>query len=212
MHCSTPGFPFLHYLLEFAQTNVHWVDDAIQPSFPVASFSSCPQSFLALESFSMSGLFASGGQIIGASASVSVLPMNIQDWFPLGLTGLISLMSKGLSESSQHHNSKASILLAQPSLWFKSNICTWLFGKTIALTIWTFVRKELSLLFNTLSRFIVAFLSRSKSYNFVAAVTIYSDFGAQENKICHCFHFFPIYLPWSDGTRSHDLCFLNVDF
>ena len=108
----------------------------------------------------MSGLFASGGQNIGASASASALPMNIQDWFPLGLTGLISLMSKGLSESSQHHNSKASILLAQPSLWSKSYICMWLFGKTIAFTIWTFVRKELSLLLYTLSRFVIALLPR----------------------------------------------------
>ena len=50
------------------------------------------------------------------------------------------------------------------------------------------------------------------SFNFMAAVTIHSDFGAQENKVCHCFYCFPIYLPWSDGTESHDLCFLNDEF
>ena len=69
---------------------------------------SCPQSFPAPGSFAMSQLFASGGQSIGVSASV--LPMNIQDWFPLGLTGLISLLSKELSRVLQHHNLKASIL------------------------------------------------------------------------------------------------------
>ena len=71
---------------------------------------SCPQSFPAPGSFPMSWLFASGGQSVGASASASVLPMKIQDWFPLGLTSLISLLSKGLSRVFQHHSSKASIL------------------------------------------------------------------------------------------------------
>ena len=66
---------------------------------------------------------------------------------------------------------------------------------TIVLTIRTFVDKVISLFFNTLSRFVIAFLPRTKSLNFMAAVTVRSDFGAQENKICHCFHFFPFYLP-----------------
>ena len=82
-------------------------------------------------------------------------------------------------------------------------------GKTIALTRWTLVGKVISLLFNMLSRLIIVFLPRSKSFNFMAAVTICSDFRAQENKISHCF---PIYLLWSDGTRFHDLSFLNVEF
>ena len=85
-------------------------------------------------------------------------------------------------------------------------------GKTIVLTIWTFVCKVMSLLFNMLSRF-VSFSSKEKtSVNFVTAVTIPSDSGAQEKKICNCFHFFPIYLPWSDWARFHDLSFLNVEF
>ena len=97
MDYSTPGFPVLHHLPEFAQTHVHSVDDAIKPSHPLsAPISSCPQSFPASGSFPMSQLFASCGQRIGASASASVLPMNIQDWFPLGWTSLISLQSKGL--------------------------------------------------------------------------------------------------------------------
>ena len=87
---SMPGFPVLHYLPEFAQTHVHWVSDAIQPSqSSVTSFSFCLQFFLASESFPMSKLLTSGGQSIGASASV--FPMNIQCLFPLELTGLISL-------------------------------------------------------------------------------------------------------------------------
>ena len=91
MDCSTPSFPVLHYVPEF----VHWVGHAIPTiSSSVAPFSSCPQSFPASGSFPMSWLFAPGGQSIGASASASVLPMNIQDWFPLGLTGLISLLSR----------------------------------------------------------------------------------------------------------------------
>ena len=95
--CSTPGLPVHHLLPEFVQTHVHQVDDAIQPAHPVIPFSSCLQSFPALGSFPVSQFFTSGGRSIGASASASVFPMNIQTWFPLGLSGLISLQSKGLS-------------------------------------------------------------------------------------------------------------------
>ena len=98
MNCSTPGLPVRHQLLKLAQSPVHWVDDGIQPiSSSVIPFSSCPQSFLASGSFPMSQFFTSAGQSIGTSASTSALPINIQDWFPLGLIGLISLLSKGLS-------------------------------------------------------------------------------------------------------------------
>ena len=84
---STPGFPVLHYLPEFAQIHVHWVGDAIYTSYPSAIlFSFCLQSLQASGSFWMSQLFASGGQSIGASASI--LSMNIQGWFPLGLMGM----------------------------------------------------------------------------------------------------------------------------
>ena len=85
-----------------------WCHPTISSS--VAPFSSCPQSFPASVSFPVSWLFTSGGQSIGASASASVLPMNIQDWFPLGWTGWISLQSKGLSSLLQHHSWRASIL------------------------------------------------------------------------------------------------------
>ena len=95
--CSTPGPPVHHQLLESTQTHVHWVGVAIQPSHPVVLFSSCPQSFREAWSFQMSLLFTSGGQSIGLLASISVLPVNTQDWSPLGWIGWISLQSKGCS-------------------------------------------------------------------------------------------------------------------
>ena len=95
MNCSTPDFSVLHHLLELAQTHAYWVGDAIQPSRPLSSPSPSAFNLSQHQLFLMSQFFSSGGQSIGASASV--LPMNIQDGFPLGLTGLISLLSKGLS-------------------------------------------------------------------------------------------------------------------
>ena len=89
--------PAHHQLPEFTKTHVHWVGDASTISFSVICFSSCHQSLPASRSFQTSQLFTSGGQSIGASASTSVLPMNPQDWSPLGWTGWISLQSKGLS-------------------------------------------------------------------------------------------------------------------
>ena len=97
MDCSMPSFPVHHQLPELAQTHVHQVSDAIQPSHPLSSPLFLPSIFPASGSFPMSQFFTSGGQSIGVSASASVLPINIQDWFPLGLTDLISLQSKGLS-------------------------------------------------------------------------------------------------------------------
>ena len=95
MDCSTPVLTVLHHLHEFAQNHVHWVGDAIQPSDPLSPslpiYSLFKQSFPALGSLPVSWLFSSSGQSIGASASASVLPMNIQGWFSLGLTNLISM-------------------------------------------------------------------------------------------------------------------------
>ena len=93
MDWSTPGFPVHHQLPELAQTHVHQVSDAIQPSHPVILFFSCLPSFPASWCFPMSQFFASSGQSIGASALAFVLLMNIQDWFPLGWTGWISLLN-----------------------------------------------------------------------------------------------------------------------
>ena len=96
MGCSMSGFPVHHQLPEPTQPPVYQVSHAIQPSHSVIPFS-CLQSFPASGSFPLSQFFSSGGQSLGASASASVLPMNIQGWFPLGLMGLICLQSKGLS-------------------------------------------------------------------------------------------------------------------
>ena len=97
MNLSIPGLPVHYRLPGFTQTHIHRVGDAIQPSQPVVPFSSCPQFLPASGSFPISQLFASGGQSIGVSASASVLPMNTQEWSPLGWTGWNFLQSKGLS-------------------------------------------------------------------------------------------------------------------
>ena len=137
--------------------------------------------------------------------------MNIQDWFPLGLTGLISLQSNGHSRVFPELQFKSiSSLVLNFMVQLSHPYMTT--GKTIALTIQAFVHKVMSLPFNMLSRFVIAFFPRSKWLNFMAVVTVCSDFGAQRNKICHCFHFFPFYLSQSDGTRCHDLSFLKAEF
>ena len=102
-----------------------WCHPTISSS--VSPFSCCPQSFPASRSFPMSQLFTSGGQRIGASASV--LPMNIQDWFPLGLTGLISMQSKGLSRVFSTTIQKHQFFSAQLSLWSNSHVHIWLLEK-----------------------------------------------------------------------------------
>ena len=129
---------------------------------------SCLQFFPASGSFQMSQFFTSGGKSTGVSASTPALPMNIQDWFPLGWTGWISLQSKGLSrvlsnitvQKHQFKKKKASIL--QCSAFFIVQHPHVTIGKTISSTRWTFVGKVMSLLFNMLSRLVITFLSRSK--------------------------------------------------
>ena len=99
-----------------------------------------------------------------------------------------------LKSRLQHHSLKASILQRSAFFMVQLSHPYMTTGKTIALTLWTFVNKVMSLLLNMLSRFVIAFLPRSRCLYFKAAVTIHSDSVAQENKICHCFHFFPNYL------------------
>ena len=137
LDCSTPGFPVHHQLPKLAQTHVHRVSNAIQPSHFLPSPSPLPiistsiiSTFLSSGSFPMSQFFTSGGQSIGASDSVSVFPMNIQDWFPLGLTALISLQSKGFSRVFSNTTvQKHQLFSAQLSLWSNSHIHTWLLEK-----------------------------------------------------------------------------------
>ena len=126
MNCSKSGLPVHHQLPESTQTHVHRVIDAIQPSQPVVPFSSCPQSFPASGSVQMSELFISGGQSIGVSASTSVLPMNTQNWFPLGWTGWIVLQSKGLSRVFSNTTvQKHQFFNTQLSLESNSHIHIW---------------------------------------------------------------------------------------
>ena len=153
----------------------------------------------------MSQFFALGGQSIGVSASASVL----QDWFPLGWTGWISAVQGTLKSLLQYHSSKASILQHSSFFIIKLSHPYMTIGKTTAFTWWIFVRKVTSLLFNMLSRFVIAFLSRSKSLK-ISWLQSQSAVILEPQKINLCFHCFPIYLPWSDGTGCHDLSFRNV--
>ena len=128
---STPGLPVHHQLLEFTQTHLHWVGDAIQPSHPL-SFPSPPALYLSQHQgfFQMSQLFTSGGQSIGVSFSTSVLSMNTQDWSALGWAGWISLQSKGLSRVFSNTTvQKHQFFGAQLSLYSNSHIHTWLLEK-----------------------------------------------------------------------------------
>ena len=146
-------------------------------SSSVIPFSFCLQSFPPSGFFLVSQLFPSGGQSIGVSASTSVLPMNTQDWSPLG--------SPCCPRDSQE---------SSPAPQFESInslVLSLVYGPTLT-TIHDYWESH-------------SFSSKGQtSFNFMAAVTNHSDFGAQENKVCHCFHFSSIYLPWNDGTG----CFL----
>ena len=177
MDCSTSGFPLLHSpkVCSNSCPLSRWCHPTISSS--VIPFPSCLQSFPASGSFPVSQLFTSGVQSIGASASASVLPMNIQGWFPLGWTGLISLLSKELSSLLQHYSSGASVLWHSAFFMVQLSYPYRTTGKTIPLTIWTFVGKVMPLLFNMLSRFVIAFLPRIQHLLIMAAVTVCSNFG-----------------------------------
>ena len=158
MDCSTPGLPVHHQLPEFTQTHVHWVGDAIQPSHTLSS-PSLPAFNLSQHQDLFKWVSSSHqvAKVLGVSASTSVLPMNAQDWFPLGWTGLISLQSKGLSESSE-----ASILWRSTFFMAQLSHPYMTTGKTVASTREAFVGKVMSLLFNLLSRLVIVFLIRSR--------------------------------------------------
>ena len=189
-----------------------WCHPVISSS--VVPFSSCPQSLPASGSFPMSQLFSWGGQSTGVSASASVLPMNTQDWSPFEWTGWLSLQSKGLSSLLQHHSSKASIL--QRSAFFTVQLSHPYMptGKTIALTRRTLVGKVMSLLLNMLPRLVTTFLPRSKRL-LISCLQSPSAVILEPPKI-KSFLFVSIASPSIchevDGTRCHDLSFLNVEF
>ena len=202
MDCSTLGFPVLHCLPEFAQTHVHWAGDAIQPSHSLSPLLLLPSIFPSITVFSMSGLFSSSSQSIGTSAWALVLPVNIQGWFPLGLFYFLAAQET-LKSLLQHHSSKASILQCSAFLMVQISYLYMTTGKTIALTIWAFVGKVMSLLFNTLSRFVRAFLLRRKYLLIsISRLQLLSAviFGAQENKVCLLFPLFSLLfaMKWLD--------------
>ena len=178
---------------------------------------SCPllllsSNFPSIRIFQMSQYFASGVQILELQLQCQCFQWIFRtNFFRMDWLDLLSVQGT-LKSLFQHHSSKASILrhsvffivqLAHPSMTT---------GKTIALTIWTFVGNVMSLLFNMLSRLLFNMLSRSK-HLLISWLQSPSAVILEPKKInCHCFHCFPIYSPWSDGTRCHDLRFLNVEF
>ena len=209
MSCSTPGLPVHHQLPESTQTHVHWISDAIQPSHPLSSPSPPVLNFSQHQ-----GLFK---WVTSSHQVAKVLELQLQhqtfQWTPrtdlLRTYWLDILVVQGTLKSLQHHSSilrRSDFFILQLSHPYMTT------GKTIALTRWTFVCKVMSLLFNMLSRLVITFLPRSKclliSWPQSPPTVILEP---PKNKVSHCFHCFPIYLPWSDGTRYHDLSFLNVE-
>ena len=199
MDCSTPGFPVHHQLPELTQTHVHCVGDAIQPSHPLSSPS--PPAFNLTPS---TRVFSSESVLhirwpMDWSFSFSIsLPMNIQDWFPLRLIGWISLHSKGFSRvfsntTVQNHQ----FFGAQLSLWVQLSHPYVTIGKTIALTRLTFVGKVMSLLLiSCLGWSYLFFQGASVLISWLQSPS--TVILESPNIVSHCFHSFPVHLPWSD--------------
>ena len=151
MNCSTPGFPVFHYLLEFAQTHIHWVDDAIHPSNPLSLPSPPPSIFPSIRVFSKESdlhiRWPKYWSITPSNEYSGLISFRIH-WFDLlAVQGTL----KGLL---QYHSSQAPIFWCSAFFVIQLSHPYMAVGKTIALTIWTFVDKVMSLLFNTLSRFV----------------------------------------------------------
>ena len=211
MNCSMPSVH--HYLPEFLQTHAHWVSDAIQPSHPLL-----PPSPPLLNIFRHQRLFQwvsiRWPKYWSLSFSFSICPSNEYsglisfriDWFNL------LAVQRTLKSLLQHHSAKASILQLSAFLTVQLSHPYMTTGKTIALTRWTFVGKVMSLLFNMLFSLVITFHPRSKrllisGLQSPCAVIL----EPPPKKVWHCFYCFPIYFLWSDGTRCHDLRFLNVE-
>ena len=157
--CTTAYQAVLHYLLKFTQTHVHWVSyTSIHPSHPLPSTSPPAFNLFQHQMFSSKSVLCITGPKYWASASASVLPMNIQGWFLLGFTGMISLQSNGLSRVfSRTTIWKHQFFCSKPTLWYNSHICIQDYWENYNFTIRTFVQKVISLLFNMLCRFVIAF-------------------------------------------------------
>ena len=159
--CSTPGLPVHHQLPELTHTHVHWVSDAIQPSYPYSSPS--PPAFNLSQHQGLESVLPIRWPKYCSFSFTSVLPMNIQDLFFFRMDWMDLLAVQGTLQSLlQHHSSKASILWHSAFFIVQFSHPYMTIVKTIALTRWTFVFKVMSLLFNMLSRLVIAFLPRSK--------------------------------------------------
>ena len=163
MNCSIPGFPVLHYLPQFAQIHVHWISNAIWPSHPPPDTSPFAFNFPRIRVFSNELAlpirwpkhWSFSFNIIPSNEYLGLISFRI-DWFDL-------LVVQGTLKSLlQHHSSKASVLRGSAFFMVQLSHPYMTIGKAIALTIWTFVGKVLSLLFNTLSRFVIVFPPRSR--------------------------------------------------
>ena len=211
MDCSTRGFPVLHCLLEFAQTQVHWIGDAIQPSHPLSPSSPVLNLSQRQRLFQW---ISSSHQV----AKLSELQLQHQSFQWIFRTDFLSdwLVWSCRPRDSQESfptpqfksiNSSALSFLHSPTLtsiydhWKNHSLD---YGQR-----WTFVGKVMSLLFNMLSKFVIAFLPRSKRLLISWLQSPSAWFWRPPKKVCYSFH---IYLAWSDGTRCHDLRFLNVEF
>ena len=163
MECSTPGFPVHHQFPELVQTHVHQVSDVIQLSHPLLTPSPPAFNLSQIRVFPNVSVLCIRWPSIRVSTSASVLPMNIQDWFPSGWTGWISLQSKELSRVFSNTTAqKPSIVWCSALFIVQLSHPYMTAGKIIALTRWTFVGKVMSLLFNMLSKLVITFLPRSK--------------------------------------------------
>ena len=192
MDHSTPGLPVHHQLPEFTQTHVHWVSGAISASHPLSS-PSPPDLNLSQHQ----GLF---NWVSSLHQVAKVLEFQSFQW-----TFRTDFLEDGLVGSpSPTHSSKASILQWSAFFIVQLSHPYMTTGKTIALTRWTFVGKIMSLLFNMLSRLVITYLPRSK-YLFISWLQSPSEVILEppKNEVCHCFHCFSIYFPWSDRTLSH---------
>ena len=209
MDYSTPSFPVLHHLPEFAQTHVYWVGDAIQPSHSLSSPS--PSAFNLSHH---EGPFKWVSSLHQVATVLELQHQSFQwifraDLLQNGLVGS-ACSPRDSQESYSTPQFKASILWHSAFFMVQLSHLYMTAGKTIALTIWFFVSKLMSLLFNILSTFIIAFLPRSKRL-LISWLLSPSAVILEPKKIkCHCFHFLPFYLPWSDGIRCHDANFLNL--
>ena len=212
MDCSTPGLPMDFHswsLLRLKSTESVMLSNHLILCHSIILLPSISPSMTV---FSIESLLCIRWPNIEVSASASVLTMNIQVWFPLVLIDWISLQCKGplvIFSSTTVQNNQfiqcSTFFIVQLSHPYMST------GNTIDLTRQTYVGKVMSLLLNKLSRLDIAFLPRVKCLLiswFKSPSTVILE---PKIIVSHCFHCFPIHLPWTDGTRCHDLSFLNVE-